>query len=55
MDRATYNINELNESQSEGDLDLLCHVLHRPDELVVAPEQVPHQPFLVPRPNSCKG
>ena len=55
MNSATYNINELNESQSEGDLDLLCHVLHRPDELVVAPKQVPHQPFLVPRPNSCKG
>ena len=49
---ATYNINELNESQSEGDLDLLSHVLHRSDELVVAPEEVPHQPLLVPRANS---
>ena len=49
---ATYNINELNESQSEGDLDLLSHVLHWSDELVVAPEEVPHQPLLVPRANS---
>lgn len=51
---ATYNINQLNESQSEGDLNLLSHVLHWPDELVVAPEEVSHQPLLVPRPNSCK-
>ena len=49
---ATYDINELNESQSEGDLDLLSHVLHGPDELVVAPEEVSNQPLLVPRPNT---
>ena len=51
---STDHIDELNESQPEGDLDLLGHVLNGPDELVVAPEQVSHQPLLVPRPNSCK-
>ena len=51
---ATYNINQLNESQSEGDLNLLSHVLHWPDELVVAPEEVPDQALLVPRAHPWK-
>ena len=42
----TYHIDELNESQSEGNLHLLCHVLHRPDELIVASKEVTHQPLL---------
>ena len=44
----TYNVDQLDESQSECDLDLLCHVLDRSDELVVASEEIPHQPLLVP-------
>ena len=48
----TYNVDELNESQSECDLDLLCHVLHRPDELVVPPEEIPHQPLFISGANS---
>ena len=50
-----YHVDELNESQSESDLDLLRHVLHGADELVVATEEVPHQPLLVPRPHACTG
>ena len=45
----TYHADELYESESEGDLDLLRHVLHGADELVVAAEQVSHQPLLIPR------
>lgn len=37
---STYHINELNESQSEGNLHLLCHVLHRPDKFVVASKEI---------------
>ncbi len=43
----TYHIDELNESQTEGDLHLLSHVLHRPNKLVVPAKQVPHQPLLL--------
>ena len=42
----TYHIDELNESQSEGNLHLLCHILHRSDELIVASKEVTHQPLL---------
>ena len=52
MSCVAYHVDELNESQSESDLDLLRHVLHRADELVVAAEEVPHQPLLVPRPHA---
>ena len=45
----THHIDQLDESQSKGHLNLLCHVLHGSDQLVVAPEQVSHQPLLVPR------
>ena len=48
----TYNVDELNESQSKRDLNLLSHVLHWSDQLVVAAEQVSHQPLLVPWPHS---
>ena len=47
-----YHADELNESQAEGDLHLLGHVLYGADELVVAPEEVPHQPLLVPGPGA---
>ncbi len=50
MGKITYHADELNESQAEGDLHLLGHVLDGADELVVPSEQVPHQPLLVPRP-----
>ena len=37
---------------SKGELYLLGHILYWPDELIVPPEEVPHQPLLVPRANS---
>ena len=49
----THHIDQLDESQSKGYLDLLGHVLHGSDQLIVAPEQVPHQPLLVPRAHTC--
>ncbi len=45
----SYHIDELYESQSEGDLHLLRHVLHRPDQLVVAAEQVADEALLLLR------
>ena len=50
---AAYHIDELDESQAKGHLDLLGHVLHGSDQLVVASEQVSHQPLLVPRAHPC--
>ena len=41
------HIDELYESQAERHLDLLGHVLHRPDELVVPAEEIPDQAFLL--------
>ena len=49
----THHIDQLDESQSKGYLDLLGHVLDGSDQLVVAPEQVSHQPLLVPRAHPC--
>ena len=51
---AAYHIDELDESQAKGHLDLLGHVLHGSDQLVVASEQVSHQPLLVPRAHPWK-
>ena len=45
----TYHIDELNESQSEGNLHLLCHVLHRSNELIVSSKKVTDQPLLLLR------
>ena len=50
----THHIDQLDESQSKGYFDLLGHVLHRSDELVVAPEEVPDQALLVPRAHPWK-
>ena len=50
----THHIDQLDESQSKGYLDLLGHVLDGSDQLVVAPEQVSHQPLLVPRAHPWK-
>ena len=40
------HIDELNESQSEGNFYLLRHILHRSNEFIVASKEVTHQPLL---------
>ena len=50
----TYHIDELNESQSEGNFYLLRHVLHRSDEFIVASKEVTHQPLLFLWAQTCK-
>ena len=48
----THHIDKLYESQAKGHLDLLGHVLHGADELVIAAEEVTHQPLLITGPHS---
>lgn len=43
----THDVDELNEGQAELDVDGVGHVLHGSYELVVAPEQISHQPLLI--------
>ena len=43
----TYHADQLNESQAELDVDCFSHVFYGPNQLVVAKEQVGHQPLLV--------
>ena len=43
----SYHIDELDESQTECDLDFLRHVLYGPDQLVVTAKEVADQPLLL--------
>lgn len=54
MMTVTYHIDKLNESQSERNLDLLCHVLYRPDEFVVTPEEIPDEALFLLRTQTWK-
>ncbi len=44
---STYHIDELNESQSERDLNFLGHVLHGPNEFVVAAKEIANESLLL--------
>lgn len=48
----TYDADELSKRESEFDVDFHAHVFDRPDEFVVAPEEIANQPFLVLRARS---
>ena len=45
----TYHIDELDESQPKGDLYLLSHILHWPNELVVPAEEITDQALFLLR------
>lgn len=50
----THDVDQLDEGEAELDVDCVRHVLHWPDELVVAPEEIAHQPLLILGAQACK-
>lgn len=50
----THDVDQLYEGEAELDVDGVGHVLHWPDELVVAPEEIAHQPLLILGAQACK-
>ena len=52
--QCTHDVDELDEGEAELDVDSVGHVLHGPDELVVAAEEIAHEPLLVFRAQPCK-
>lgn len=45
--KKSHHVDQLHEGQPEVHVHLLRHILYRPDELVIPPKQISHQPLLI--------